>query len=62
MSIHEMQAYLDSLPVSDEVTDEERQAWAEGLAEIAAGRVSAHADVMRRRGLDGGDETPDSGA
>jgi hypothetical protein len=51
-NVEEMQAYLDSLPVDDEpITEEERQAWAEGLADVAAGRVMTTDELLRSLGI-----------
>ncbi len=43
----EMERYLESLPESDEPeTEAEHQATAEGRADIAAGRVVSHEEVV----------------
>jgi hypothetical protein len=52
MTDDELKAYLDSLPVSAEPeTLEERLAWSEGLADLAAGRVVTHGELLRRHGM-----------
>lgn len=46
-NIEDMQRYLDALPVDEEpLTESEREARAEGLADIAAGRVLTHEQVL----------------
>jgi predicted transcriptional regulator len=57
MTDDELKAYLDSRSVSDEPeTEEERQAWAEGLADLAAGRVVPHEEVLWSLGITGDSE------
>jgi len=62
MTDDEFKAYLDSLPVDDESeADSERQAWTEGLADLAAGRVMSSDELLRSLGITR-DGEPISGA